>query len=85
LECIIFLHHVSSPRVVLIYVLAAKFNDRRHIFTLDNIPSEAIRLVRQEEPDQLVRYRDDVVSTYIWNGLVMVLPRRPRYVLPYVR
>jgi hypothetical protein len=61
------------------------FKDGQHIYTLDDIPREAIRLVRQEEPKQRVQYRDGVASTYIWNGLVTVLPRRPRYVLPCVR
>ncbi len=61
------------------------FKDGKHIFTLDDIPREAIRLVRQEPAERRVRYSNGVASTYIWNGLVTVLPRRPRYVLPCVR
>lgn len=61
------------------------FKDNKHIFTLDDISREAIRLVRQEPTEQRIRYRDGVASTYTWNGLVTVLPRRPRYVLPCVR
>ncbi|MBX0332971.1 hypothetical protein K3G39_06950 [Pontibacter sp. HSC-14F20] len=61
------------------------FKGNRHIFTLDDIPREAIRLVRQEPMEQRIRYSDGVASTYTWNGLVTVLPRRPRYRLPCVR
>jgi hypothetical protein len=61
------------------------FKGNKHIFTLDDISREAIRLVRQESAEQRVKYSDGVASIYIWNGLVTVLPRRPRYVLPCVR
>lgn len=61
------------------------FKNNDHIFTFDDIPREAIRLVRQEPAEQRVRLCDGVASTYIWNGLITVLPRRPRYVLPCVR
>ncbi|ALI98081.1 hypothetical protein [Rufibacter tibetensis] len=55
------------------------------VFALDDIPREAIRLVRLEGAERRIRYSDGVASTYIWSGITTVLPRRPRYLLPCVR